>query len=140
MRVVSRERGDRGAVGFKMFLNLECVGKLERGGDTVRRAVREFDPFAAFVEVPRRYKASSKTSDAAESATPRTTTSTTRPSARRLWYCQLLCGAARGALESVGVRTECYFVKDALVGDPDEGFVMRLTFLENVEDEYPFED
>jgi hypothetical protein len=26
------------------------------------------------------------------------------------------------------------------VGDPDEGFVMRLTFLENVEDEYPFED
>jgi hypothetical protein len=31
-------------------------------------------------------------------------------------------------------------VKDALVGDPDEGFVMRLTFLENAEDEYPFED
>ena len=47
---------------------------------------------------------------------------------------------AGGALESVGVRTECTFVKDALVGDPDEGFVMRLTFLENVEDEYPFED
>jgi hypothetical protein len=51
-----------------------------------------------------------------------------------------LCGAARGALESVGVRTECHFVKDALVGDPSEGFVMRLEFMENVEDEYPFED
>jgi hypothetical protein len=31
-------------------------------------------------------------------------------------------------------------VKDALVGDPSEGFVMRLEFTENVEDEYPFED
>jgi hypothetical protein len=79
------------------------------------------DPFVAFVEVPDRYKSG----DDEQS---------------KLKYCQVLCGAARGALESVGVRTECHFVKDALVGDPSEGFVMRLKFMENVEDEYPFED
>lgn len=127
-----RESAETAAlVGFKMFLNLECVLENWNAEETqcdVRFA--NLDPFTAFVEVPSRYKASSRTSDAAESS----------DAANDLRYCQLLCGAARGALESVGVRTECTFVKDALVGDPDEGFVMRLTFLENVEDEYPFED
>lgn len=106
-------------VGFKMFLNLEC--SLENWNDDETQCDVRFehlDVFTAFVEVPARYRG--------ENA--------------KLAYCQTLCGAARGALESVGVRTECHFVKDALVGDPSEGFVMRLKFLENVEDEYPFED
>jgi len=133
-----RESAETAAlVGFKMFLNLECVLENWNAEETqcdVRFA--NLDPFTAFVEVPSRYKASlvkssDKSSDAANDAAVQ------RDDLR---YCQLLCGAARGALESVGVRTECSFVKDALVGDPDEGFVMRLTFLENVEDEYPFED
>ena len=138
-----RESAETAAlVGFKMFLNLECVLENWNAEETqcdVRFA--NLDPFAAFVEVPRRYKASSKTSDAAESSDA-ANDDVHNASVERddLRYCQLLCGAARGALESVGVRTECYFVKDALVGDPDEGFVMRLTVLENVEDEYPFED
>ena len=109
-------------VGFKMFLNLEC--SLENWNDDETRCDVRFehlDPFVAFVEVPDRYKSG----DDEQS---------------KLKYCQVLCGAARGALESVGVRVECHFVKDALVGDPSEGFVMRLEFMENVEDEYPFED
>ena len=134
-----RESAETAAlVGFKMFLNLECVLENWNAEETqcdVRFA--NLDPFAAFVEVPRRYKASSKTSDAANDDDDARVASVERGDLR---YCQLLCGAARGALESVGVRTECTFVKDALVGDPDEGFVMRLTFLENAEDEYPFED
>ena len=106
-------------VGFRMFLNLECAVENWNADDTqcdVR--FENLDPFTTFVEVPERY----------------------RSAPDPLRYCQLLCGAARGAMESVGARTECFFVKDALVGDPNEGFVMRVRLLERVEDEYPFED
>ena len=107
-------------VGFRMFLNLECAVENWNEDDT-QCDVRfgNLDPFTRFVEVPERYSRSAR---------------------EPLRYCQLLCGAARGAMESVGSKTECFFVKDALVGDPDDGFVMRLKFLEKVEDAYPFDD
>jgi hypothetical protein len=107
-------------VGVRMFLNLNCTIENWNESETECHLVFEhLDPFAAFVDVPERFKA------------------------ERLSYCQLLCGVVRGALESVGTRTECAFVKDPLLGkhgDAHGAFVMSLKFESFAEEAYPFED
>ncbi|XP_077157603.1 trafficking protein particle complex subunit 3-like protein isoform X3 [Paroedura picta] len=55
------------------------------------------------------------------------------PAARSsLCYCSILCGAIRGALETVNLAAEVTFIQDPLKGD--EVTEIGITFLKKVED------
>tara|TARA_B110000977_G_scaffold109259_1_gene142129 strand:+ start:5965 stop:6564 length:600 start_codon:yes stop_codon:yes gene_type:complete len=102
-------------VGLKMFLGLTCV--VSGWNEEFTECEINFEhlnPFCEFVQLPERFIN------------------------EKLKYSQLLCGVIRGALQSIGMRVTCEFQQDQLLGDAN--FTMRLKFVENVEDEYPFED
>jgi len=101
-------------IGFKMFLNVSarCVSWDE---DKTRCAIEmDSNPFALFVELPEKYEG--------------------------LGYCNVLCGAIRGALEAVRFRVKCEMSSDPLRKNGAETFAIRLELLEIVPEEYPFDE
>ena len=100
-------------VGLKMFLNVDA--KTRDWSEERDECVIEMEsnPLAEFVELPGKYG--------------------------DLSYCNALCGAIRGALETVRVRTTCAFESDPLRGE-GERFAIRVKLLELVPEEYPFDD
>ena len=98
---------------LKMFLGVDA--RTRDWSEDVDECVIEMDtnPLAEFVELPKRYEG--------------------------LCYCNALCGAIRGALEAVRVRTTCAFVWDPLAGNGDR-FAIRIKLVEIVPEEYPFDD
>lgn len=98
---------------MKMFLGVDARTRdwSEEGDECVIEM--DGNPLAEFVEIPERYDG--------------------------LCYCNILCGAIRGALEAVRVRTHCSFEGDPLAGR-GEKFAIRVKLLEIVPEEYPFDD
>lgn len=100
-------------VGLKMFLN--ATARTRDWSEERDECVIEMDnnPLADFVELPTRY--------------------------RELAYCNMLCGAIRGALETVRMRTTCSFEGDPLRGMGSK-FAIRVKLVELVPEEYPYDE
>lgn len=93
-------------VAFKMYLGVNC--------DALVYSDKEFglifsdNPLNDFVELPEKYNG--------------------------LWYSNLLCGIIRGALESINIKVECKFNKDALKGNDTNEIRVRL--IEIIEEKF----
>ncbi|KAK8933380.1 hypothetical protein KSP39_PZI015350 [Platanthera zijinensis] len=55
-----------------------------------------------------------------------------------LYYCNILCGVIRGALEMVSMKTEVTWVRDVLHGD--DAYEMHVKLIKQVPEEYPYKD
>uniref|UniRef100_M1CUB4 Trafficking protein particle complex subunit n=1 Tax=Solanum tuberosum TaxID=4113 RepID=M1CUB4_SOLTU len=55
-----------------------------------------------------------------------------------LYYCNILSGVIRGALEMVSMKTEVTWIRDMLRGD--DAFELQLKLLKQVPEEYPYKD
>ncbi|KAL2634183.1 hypothetical protein R1flu_005662 [Riccia fluitans] len=99
-------------VGFKMFLGVTGTVANWNTDNTECSLILDDNPLVDFVELPE--------------------------TCQGLYYCNILCGVIRGALEMVSMRTEVKFVKDVLRGD--DVFEIRLKLLEQVPEEYPYKD
>ncbi|BBN04638.1 trafficking protein particle complex subunit 3 [Marchantia polymorpha subsp. ruderalis] len=99
-------------VGFKMFLGVTGSVANWNADGTECSLILDDNPLVDFVELPE--------------------------TCQGLYYCNILCGVIRGALEMVSMRTEVKFVKDILRGD--DAYEMRLKLLEQVPEEYPYKD
>eukprot|EP00249_Psilotum_nudum_P005109 c18590_g1_i1 orf=152-709(+) len=99
-------------VGFKMFLGVTAtVTSWDADGNECSLILDE-NPLVDFVELPE--------------------------TCQGLYYCNVLCGVIRGALEMVSMRTEIRWVRDMLRGD--DAYEMRLKLLKQVHEEYPYKD
>ncbi|CAK9864755.1 unnamed protein product [Sphagnum jensenii] len=99
-------------VGFKMFLGVSATVSNWSADGSECSLILDDNPLVDFVELP--------------------------DTCQGLFYCNILCGVIRGALEMVSMRTEVKFVKDMLRGD--DAFEIRLKLLEQVAEEYPYKD
>ena len=99
-------------VGLKMFLGINASTTNWNSEGTECGIVLENNPMADFVELPEQYQG--------------------------LSYCNMLCGVIRGALESVNLRVECHFERDALRGA--DGYEIRLKLLERMPEFVPSDD
>ncbi|KAK2642966.1 hypothetical protein Ddye_024729 [Dipteronia dyeriana] len=55
-----------------------------------------------------------------------------------LYYCNILSGVIRGALEMVSMKTEVTWLHDVLRGD--DAYEMQVKLLKQVPEEYPYKD
>ncbi|BBH01927.1 Transport protein particle component [Prunus dulcis] len=55
-----------------------------------------------------------------------------------LYYCNILSGVVRGALEMVSMKTEISWIRDMLRGD--DAFELQVKLLKQVPEEYPYKD
>ncbi|MCL7021838.1 hypothetical protein MKW94_011240, partial [Papaver nudicaule] len=55
-----------------------------------------------------------------------------------LYYCNVLSGVIRGALEMVSMKTEVTWVRDMLRGD--DAYELRMKLLKQVPEEDPYKD
>ncbi|PHT62865.1 Trafficking protein particle complex subunit 3 [Capsicum annuum] len=99
-------------VGLKMFLGVTAnVGNWDAEGTTCS-LILEDNPLVDFVELP--------------------------DTCQGLYYCNILSGVIRGALEMVSMKTEVTWVRDMLRGD--DAFELQLKLLKQVPEEYPYKD
>ncbi|KAK3424189.1 hypothetical protein EUGRSUZ_F00980 [Eucalyptus grandis] len=99
-------------VGFKMFLGVTAsVTNWDIEG-TCCNMVLEENPLVDFVELP--------------------------DTCQGLYYCNVLCGVIRGALEMVSMKTEVTWVRDVLRGD--DSYELQVKLLKQVPEEYPYKD
>lgn len=99
-------------VGLKMFLGVSGTVSNWNAESTECSLILDDNPLVDFVELPE--------------------------TCQGLWYCNVLCGVIRGALEQVSMRTEVKFVRDLLRGD--DAYEIRLKLVEQVPEEYPYKD
>ncbi|MCO5564516.1 hypothetical protein L7F22_018177 [Adiantum nelumboides] len=99
-------------VGFKMFLGVTSTIANWDADGTECSLILDDNPLVDFVELPE--------------------------TCQGLYYCNVLCGVIRGALEMVNMRTEVRWVRDVLRGD--DAYEMRLKLLKQVAEEYPYKD
>ena len=99
-------------VGFKMFLGVTASVSAWSPEGNECSLILDDNPLVDFVELPE--------------------------ACAGLSYCNLLCGVIRGALEQVNQKVEVRFVKDMLRGD--NAYEMRLKFVEQMQDQYPYKD
>jgi hypothetical protein len=78
-------------VAFKMFLGITADVANWNTENTAFSLIFTENPLTDFVELPPQYQ--------------------------ELWYCNILTGLIKGALEMVQLQVECHFVKDVLRGD-----------------------
>ncbi|KAK8940682.1 putative potassium transporter 11 [Platanthera zijinensis] len=101
-----------GQVGFKMFLGVTAtVTNWDAEGTSCSLVLSE-NPLVGFVELP--------------------------DTCHGLYYCNILCGVIRGALEMVSMKTEVTWVRDVLHGD--DAYEMRVKLIKQVPEEYPYKD
>ncbi|KAM6594775.1 hypothetical protein CsatA_002478 [Cannabis sativa] len=55
-----------------------------------------------------------------------------------LYYCNILSGVIRGALEMVSMKTEITWARDMLRGD--DAFELQVKLIKQVPEEYPYKD
>ena len=60
------------------------------------------------------------------------------PSTKGLNYCQLLCGAIKGALQAVQIETEVSIIADKLRSSPDTK--IRIKFIRRITEAIPVGD
>ncbi|XP_061341787.1 uncharacterized protein LOC133288108 [Gastrolobium bilobum] len=99
-------------VGFKMFLGVTASVINWDADGTSCSIVLEDNPLVDFVELPDTYQG--------------------------LYYCNILSGVIRGALEMVSMKTEVSWVRDMLHGD--DVFELQVKLLKQVPEEYPYKD
>ncbi|RVW40323.1 Trafficking protein particle complex subunit 3 [Vitis vinifera] len=66
------------------------------------------------------------------------TASVTNWDADGLYYCNILSGVVRGALEMVSMKTEVTWIRDMLRGD--DAYELQVKLLKQVPEEYPYKD
>ncbi|XP_009607184.1 uncharacterized protein LOC107803357 [Nicotiana tabacum] len=99
-------------VGLKMFLGVTAsVTNWDVEGTTCS-LILEDNPLVDFVELP--------------------------DTCQGLYYCNILSGVVRGALEMVSMKTEVTWLRDMLRGD--DAFELQLKLLKQVPEEYPYKD
>ncbi|KAI7993262.1 Trafficking protein particle complex subunit 3 [Camellia lanceoleosa] len=99
-------------VGFKMFLGVTAsVTNLDADG-TCCSLILEDNPLVDFVELP--------------------------DTCQGLYYCNILSGIIRGALEMVSMKTEVTWLRDMLRGD--DAFELQVKLLKQIPEEYPYKD
>ncbi|KAK9269227.1 hypothetical protein L1049_000997 [Liquidambar formosana] len=99
-------------VGFKMFLGVTASVTNWDADGTSCSFVLEDNPLVDFVELP--------------------------DTCQGLYYCNILSGVIRGALEMVSMKTEVTWVRDMLRGD--DAFELQVKLLKQVPEEYPYKD
>ncbi|KAE8125627.1 hypothetical protein FH972_020410 [Carpinus fangiana] len=99
-------------VGFKMFLGVTASVTNWDADGTCCSIVLEDNPLVDFVELP--------------------------DTCQGLYYCNILSGVIRGALEMVSMKTEVTWVRDMLRGD--DAFELQVKLLKQVPEEYPYKD
>ncbi|KAL0406900.1 UNVERIFIED_CONTAM: Trafficking protein particle complex subunit [Sesamum latifolium] len=99
-------------VGFKMFLGVTAsVTNWDTEGTTCS-LILEDNPLVDFVELP--------------------------DTCQGLYYCNILSGVVRGALEMVSMKTEVTWLRDMLKGD--DVFELQVKLLKQIPEEYPYKD
>ncbi|GAB2216958.1 hypothetical protein Droror1_Dr00000111 [Drosera rotundifolia] len=99
-------------IGFKMFLGVSASVTNWNVEGTTCSLVLEDNPLVDFVELP--------------------------DTCQGLYYCNILSGIVRGALEMVSMKTEVTWLRDMLRGD--DVFELQLKLLKQVPEEYPYKD
>ncbi|XP_026406831.1 trafficking protein particle complex subunit 3-like isoform X1 [Papaver somniferum] len=99
-------------VGFKMFLGVTATVANWDADGTSCSLILEDNPLVDFVELP--------------------------DTCQGLYYCNVLSGVIRGALEMVSMKTEVTWVRDMLRGD--DAYELRVKLLKQVPEEYPYKD
>ncbi|KAK7290821.1 hypothetical protein RIF29_05538 [Crotalaria pallida] len=99
-------------VGFKMFLGVTANVVNWNADGTSCSIVLDDNPLVDFVELP--------------------------DTCQGLYYCNILSGVLRGALEMVSMKTEVTWVRDMLRGD--DVFELQVKLLKQVSEEYPYKD
>lgn len=99
-------------VGFKMFLGVTATVTNWDAEGTSCSLVLEDNPLVDFVELP--------------------------DNCQGLYYCNILSGVIRGALEMVSMKTEVTWARDMLRGD--DANELRVKLLKQIPEEYPFKD
>ncbi|KAH0857907.1 hypothetical protein HID58_086168 [Brassica napus] len=96
-------------VGFKMFLGVTASVSSWDADGTCCSIILEDNPLVDFVELP--------------------------DTCQGLYYCNVLSGVIRGALEMVSMKTEVTWTRDALRGD--DAYELQVKLLKQVAEEYP---
>ncbi|XP_043703481.1 trafficking protein particle complex subunit 3-like [Telopea speciosissima] len=99
-------------VGFKTFLGVTASVTNWDADGTSCSLVLEENPLVDFVELP--------------------------DTCQGLYYCNILSGVIRGALEIVSMKTEVTWVRDMLRGD--DAYELRVKLLKQVPEEYPYKN
>nr|VDD30126.1 unnamed protein product [Brassica oleracea] len=99
-------------VGFKMFLGVTASVSSWDADGTCCSIILEDNPLVDFVELP--------------------------DTCQGLYYCNILSGVIRGALEMVSMKTEVTWTRDALRGD--DAYELQVKLLKQVAEEYPYKD
>ncbi|KAA8526943.1 hypothetical protein F0562_008828 [Nyssa sinensis] len=99
-------------VGLKMFLGVTASVTNWDADGTSCSLILEDNPLVDFVELP--------------------------DTCQGLYYCNILSGVIRGALEMVSMKTEVTWVRDVLRGD--DAFELQVKLLKQVPEEYPYKD
>ncbi|XP_011095333.1 trafficking protein particle complex subunit 3 isoform X2 [Sesamum indicum] len=99
-------------VGFKMFLGVTASVTNWDAEGTTCSIILEDNPLVDFVELP--------------------------DTCQGLYYCNILSGVIRGALEMVSMKTEVTWLRDMLRGD--DVFELQVKLLKQVPEEYPYKD
>ncbi|RXH82961.1 hypothetical protein DVH24_003459 [Malus domestica] len=99
-------------VGFKMFLGVTASVTNWDADGTCCSIVLEDNPLVDFVELP--------------------------DTCQGLYYCNILSGVVRGALEMVSMKTEISWIRDMLRGD--DAFELQVKLLKQIPEEYPYKD
>ncbi|AED96535.1 putative transport protein particle (TRAPP) component [Arabidopsis thaliana] len=99
-------------VGFKMFLGVTASVTSWDSDGTCCSIILEDNPLVDFVELP--------------------------DTCQGLYYCNVLSGVIRGALEMVSMKTEVTWTRDVLRGD--DAYELQVKLLKQVAEEYPYKD
>ncbi|GKB52454.1 trafficking protein particle complex subunit 3-like protein, partial [Tanacetum coccineum] len=99
-------------VGFKMFLGVTASVTNWDSEGTCCSLILEDNPLVDFVELP--------------------------DTCQGLYYCNILSGVVRGALEMVSMKTEITWIRDMLRGD--DAFELQVKLLKQIPEEYPYKD
>ncbi|KAL9283466.1 putative transport protein particle (TRAPP) component [Arabidopsis thaliana] len=99
-------------VGFKMFLGVTASVTSWDADGTCCSIILEDNPLVDFVELP--------------------------DTCQGLYYCNVLSGVIRGALEMVSMKTEVTWTRDVLRGD--DAYELQVKLLKQVAEEYPYKD
>jgi hypothetical protein len=114
-------------VAFKMFLGITAnVVQMNAEGTQYTLQFSE-NPLNDFVELPEHLKSGGSSSGNGSTGTGDT--------GGGLWYCNLLAGVIRGALEMVQMKVICEFVKCPLRGDDTSE--IRVTLKEYLKETVP---